>query len=136
MTIWIAAVSVGLSIPVGLLCGWLMTLRNPVIRFVMRVYLDFIRIMPQLALLFIAFYGIARMSSWNMDATASCVFVFVLWAVPSLAISCAGAPIDPADPIRDLLHAGIEQLAGIRPCDSAAGGSSPPAGCGEPVDPH
>ena len=79
VTIWIAAVSVGLSIPLGLLCGWLMTLRNPVIRFVMRVYLDFIRIMPQLALLFIAFYGIARMSNWNMDATASCVFVFVLW---------------------------------------------------------
>ena len=52
VTIWIAAVSVGLSIPLGLLCGWLMTLRNPVIRFVMRVYLDFIRIMPQLALLF------------------------------------------------------------------------------------
>ena len=91
VTIWIAAVSVGLSIPLGLLCGWLMTLRNPVIRFVMRVYLDFIRIMPQLALLFIAFYGIARMSNWNMDATASCVFVFVLWGGAELGDLVRGA---------------------------------------------
>lgn len=79
VTIWIAAVSVGLSIPVGLITGWLMTMRNPIIRAIMRFYLEFIRIMPQLALLFIAFYGIARLANWNMDATAACVFVFVLW---------------------------------------------------------
>lgn len=34
-----------------------MTLRNPFIKLMMRIYLDFVRIMPQLALLFIAFYG-------------------------------------------------------------------------------
>ena len=32
VTIWLAAVSVALSVPVGLVTGWLMTLRNPVIR--------------------------------------------------------------------------------------------------------
>ena len=45
VTIWLAAVSVALSVPVGLVTGWLMTLRNPVIRVIMRIYLDFIRIM-------------------------------------------------------------------------------------------
>ena len=54
VTVWIAGVSVGLSIPVGLVVGWLMTMKNPVIRVLTRIYLDFIRIMPQLALLFIA----------------------------------------------------------------------------------
>ena len=64
VTVWIAGVSVGASIPVGLLVGWLMTLKNPVIRAAMRIYLDFIRIMPQLALLFLAYYGFARWFDW------------------------------------------------------------------------
>ncbi len=68
---WIAGISVGASIPVGLLVGWLMTLKNPVIRAAMRIYLDFIRIMPQLALLFLAYYGFARWFDWNLDATST-----------------------------------------------------------------
>lgn len=79
VTVWIAGVSVVLSVPVGLIVGWLMTMNNPVIRLLTRIYLDFIRIMPQLALLFIAFYGFARAWNWNLDATGACVFVFVLW---------------------------------------------------------
>ena len=76
VTVWIAGVSVVLSVPVGLIVGWLMTMNNPVIRLLTRIYLDFIRIMPQLALLFIAFYGFARAWNWNLDATGACVFVF------------------------------------------------------------
>ena len=60
VTVWIAGVSVALSVPVGLIVGWLMTMKNPVVRVLTRIYLDFIRIMPQLALLFIAFYGFAQ----------------------------------------------------------------------------
>ncbi|WEV47523.1 amino acid ABC transporter permease [Bifidobacterium sp. ESL0690] len=91
VTIWIAGVSVLLSLPVGLIVGWLMTLRNPIVRFVMRVYLDFIRIMPQLALLFIAFYGFARAFNWNLDATGACVLVFVLWGGAELGDLVRGA---------------------------------------------
>lgn len=91
VTVWIAAVSVGLSIPVGLVAGWLMTVRNPVVRAVMRVYLDFIRIMPQLALLFIAYYGLARAWNWNIDATGACVLVFVLWGGAELGDLVRGA---------------------------------------------
>ncbi|WEV68643.1 amino acid ABC transporter permease [Bifidobacterium sp. ESL0775] len=91
VTIWIAGASVLLSLPVGLIVGWLMTLRNPIIRFVMRVYLDFIRIMPQLALLFIAFYGFARAFNWNLDATGACVLVFVLWGGAELGDLVRGA---------------------------------------------
>ena len=91
VTIWIAGVSVGLSVPVGLLVGWLMTLRNPLIRILMRIYLDFIRIMPQLALLFIAFYGFAQAWGWNLDATGACVLVFVLWGGAELGDLVRGA---------------------------------------------
>ncbi len=88
VTVWIAGVSVGLSIPVGLVVGWLMTMKNPVIRVLTRIYLDFIRIMPQLALLFIAFYGLPVRANWNLDATGACVFVFVLWGTRNWAIWC------------------------------------------------
>ena len=88
---WIAGVSVGLSVLVGLVVGWLMTMKNPVIRVLTRIYLDFIRIMPQLALLFIAFYGFARAWNWNLDATGACVFVFVLWGGAELGDLVRGA---------------------------------------------
>ena len=68
-----------------------MTFRNPVVRFIMRVYLDFIRIMPQLALLFIAYYGIARAWNWNLDATGACVLVFILWGGAELGDLTRGA---------------------------------------------
>ncbi|HAH53426.1 amino acid ABC transporter permease [Bifidobacterium sp. UBA6881] len=91
VTVWIAVVSVALSVPVGLVVGWLMTMKNPVIRVLTRIYLDFIRIMPQLALLFIAFYGFARAWNWNLDATGSCVLVFVLWGGAELGDLVRGA---------------------------------------------
>lgn len=91
VTLWIALVSVGLSIPLGLLVGWLMTLNNRVIKVLMRIYLDFIRIMPQLALLFIAYYGFARLWNWNLDATGACVLVFVLWGGAELGDLVRGA---------------------------------------------
>ena len=47
--------------------------------------------MPQLALLFIVFYGFARLWNWNLDATGSCVFVFVLWGGAELGDLVRGA---------------------------------------------
>lgn len=91
VTVWIAGASVLLSLPIGLGLGWLMTLSNPLIRVVTRLYLDFIRIMPQLALLFIAFYGFARAWGWNLDATGACVLVFVLWGGAELGDLVRGA---------------------------------------------
>ena len=90
VTVWIAGVSVALSVPVGLIVGWLMTMKNPVVRVLTRIYLDFIRIMPQLALLFIAFWlqteGLARTSS-NRNAFVTGLNVLV---VPLLAMLALG----------------------------------------------
>ena len=91
VTVWIAAVSVIASVPVGLLVGWLMTLKSRVVRVLMRIYLDFIRIMPQLALLFLAYYAFARWFDWNLDATGACVLVFILWGGAELGDLVRGA---------------------------------------------
>ena len=129
VTVWIAGVSVGASIPVGLLMGWLMTLKNPVIRAAMRIYLDFIRIMPQLALLFLAYYGFARWFDWNLDATGACVLVFILWGGAELGDLVRGALQSiPKVQYESSYVLGLRPVADLLPGDSAAGCSPYAAG--------
>ena len=58
VTIGISIVSVLLSLLLGTLFGIVMTSKSKIVRFLSRIYLEFIRIMPQLVLLFIVWLGI------------------------------------------------------------------------------
>ena len=49
----ISLIAVAISIVLGLLVGALMTKKNPVIRAFTRVYLEIVRVMPQMVLLFV-----------------------------------------------------------------------------------
>ena len=60
VTIGISIVSVLLSLLLGTLFGIVMTSKSKIVRFLSRIYLEFIRIMPQLVLLFIVYFGLAR----------------------------------------------------------------------------
>ena len=60
VTIGISIISVFLSMILGTLLGIVMTSHSKVIRLLTRFYLEFIRIMPQLVLLFIVYFGFAR----------------------------------------------------------------------------
>ena len=57
VTIRISIVSVLLSLLLGTLFGIVMTSKSKIVRFLSRIYLEFIRIMPQLVLLFIVYFG-------------------------------------------------------------------------------
>ena len=46
----ISLLSVAISIPLGILLGVLMSGKNPVVKAILRVYLEIIRIMPQVGL--------------------------------------------------------------------------------------
>ena len=46
----ISLIAVMISIPLGILLGALMTWKNPIVKAILRVYLEFIRIMPQMVL--------------------------------------------------------------------------------------
>ncbi|MDR0861735.1 MAG: ABC transporter permease subunit, partial [Oscillospiraceae bacterium] len=65
VTLRVSLLSVALSIVLGILFGLFMTLRNPFTRLISRVYLEFVRIMPQLVLLFIVFFGFTRAFGLN-----------------------------------------------------------------------
>lgn len=93
VTMRISLIAVTLSIPLGILFGMFMTLKNPVARAVSRVYLEFIRIMPQLVLLFIAYFGVTRAFGWNLSAELSAVIVFSLWGTAEMGDLVRGALI-------------------------------------------
>lgn len=93
VTLRISLISVALSIPLGILFGMFMTLKNPISRAVSRVYLEFIRIMPQLVLLFIAYFGVTRAFGWNLSADVSAIIVFTLWGTAEMGDLVRGALI-------------------------------------------
>jgi His/Glu/Gln/Arg/opine family amino acid ABC transporter permease subunit len=67
----ISIVSILISMPLGILVGALMTVKNKVVKAFFRVYLEFIRIMPQLVVLIIRVIrlidnGISRRTVWGM----------------------------------------------------------------------
>ena len=128
VTVWIAGVSVGASIPVGLLVGWLMTLKNPVIRAAMRIYLDFIRIMPQLALLFLAYYGFARWFDWISMPPVLRAGVHPVGRRRAGRSGAWRIAVDSQSAVRIELRTGVEPVADLLPGDSAAGCSPYAAG--------
>ena len=93
VTLRISLIAVILSIPLGILFGMFMTLKKPISKVVSRVYLEFIRIMPQLVLLFIAYFGVTRAFGWNLSADASAIIVFVLWGTAEMGDLVRGALI-------------------------------------------
>jgi polar amino acid transport system permease protein len=89
----ISLISVGISIALGLVVGAVMTWKNPVTRAITRVYLEIVRIMPQMVLLFIVFFGTTRAFGWNMSAELSAVIVFSFWGTAEMADLVRGALI-------------------------------------------
>lgn len=93
ITVKISLISVGLSIILGVLLGMLMTLKNPIIRLVTKVYLEFIRIMPQLVLLFLVYFGLTKSFGINLSGQVSAVIVFTLWGTAEMGDLVRGALI-------------------------------------------
>ena len=95
--LWVALrvslIAVAISIPLGLLLGVLMTRRNIVLRAVLRLYLEFIRIMPQMVLLFLVFFGTTRALGWDLSGELSAIIVFSLWGTAEMGDLVRGALI-------------------------------------------
>ncbi len=89
----ISLIAVALSIPLGILMGILMTRKNPILQVILRVYLDFIRIMPQLVLLFLVFFGTTATFGLNLSGELSSIIVFTLWGTAEMGDLVRGALI-------------------------------------------
>jgi len=93
ITVKIALISVAISIVLGILVGMVMTVKNPITKALTRFYLEFIRIMPQLVLLFLVYFGLTKAFGWNLSGEASSVIVFVLWGTAEMGDLVRGALI-------------------------------------------
>ena len=73
----ISLISIVISMPLGILVGALMTMKNKIVRAIFRIYLEIIRIMPQLVLLFIVYFGSTRAFGWSLSGEVASIIVFV-----------------------------------------------------------
>ncbi|MBQ9872455.1 MAG: amino acid ABC transporter permease [Eubacterium sp.] len=89
----ISLISVAISLTVGTLVGIVMTKKHPVIRFLTTLYLEVVRFMPQMVLLFIVFFGSTRVLGWDLDAEVSAVIVFSFWGIAEMSDLTRGALI-------------------------------------------
>ncbi len=87
----ISLISVLISIPLGLVLGMIMTLKNPVTKVLTRIYLEIVRIMPQLVLLFIVFFGSTRALGINLSGEVSAIIVFSFWGTAEMGDLVRGA---------------------------------------------
>ena len=79
VAVQISAISVAISLPLGMLFGIFMTWKNPVAKVISRIYLEIVRIMPQLVLLFIVFFGATSAMGVNLSPEAASIIVFAVW---------------------------------------------------------
>ena len=91
VTIWIAALSVVISIILGFLFGILLTRKNRAVKLLCAAYLEFMRIMPQMVLLFLAYFGLARAFDISISGEAASIIVFSLWGTAEMGDLVRGA---------------------------------------------
>lgn len=73
----IVAIIVGLIL--GVILGALRTLHNPILRIILRLYLEFFRIIPTVVLLFLFYYILPKNFNLNMGSETVAMLVFALW---------------------------------------------------------
>ncbi|MCR5389010.1 MAG: amino acid ABC transporter permease [Lachnospiraceae bacterium] len=89
----ISFIAVIISIVLGIVVGMLMTLNNKPIKVITRIYLEIVRIMPQMVLLFLVYFGATKAMGVNLEAEASAIIVFSFWGVAEMADLVRGAMI-------------------------------------------
>jgi len=93
VTVGISALSVVLSLILGVFVGLGMRSRWRALRWLMQLYLEFVRIMPQIVLLFVAYFGLTRVAGINLDGITASVLVFTLWGGAEMGDLIRGALI-------------------------------------------
>ena len=84
ITLRIALISMLFSLILGFFLGIIMRIKNPVLKVICRIYLEIVRIMPQLVLLFLVYFGAAKHLGVNMSGEGAAVLVFTFWGTAEM----------------------------------------------------
>ena len=91
VTLRIALITIGLSAVFGLLFGLLMLSKNKIAKGFCRVWLEIVRFMPQLVLLYLVYFGFARIFSLDLSGETSAIAVFTFWGTAEMGDLIRGA---------------------------------------------
>ena len=91
VTLRLALITIGLSCLFGLLFGLLMLYKKRMAKAFCRVWLEIVRFMPQLVLLYLVYFGFARLFGWDLDGETSAVIVFTFWGTAEMGDLIRGA---------------------------------------------
>lgn len=91
ITAKIAFISVFFACLLGVIVGILMTSKNRLIKVICRLYLEIVRIIPLLVLLFITYFGVAKWFNTHLDGVVVCIMVFIFWGTAEMGDLVRGA---------------------------------------------
>lgn len=91
VSIRLAMISMLLSVLLGTLMGMIMTNKNRLVKLVCRLYLETVRIMPQLVLLFLVYFGAAKHFGIDISGELSAIIVFTFWGAAEMGDIVRGA---------------------------------------------
>lgn len=91
VTLEISLISVFISVILGIGMGILMSLNSRIMKFVCRIYLESVRIIPQLVLLFLAYFGLSKSFGVNLSGEVAAVLVFSFWGIAEMGDLVRGA---------------------------------------------
>lgn len=84
VTLRIALIAMMLSIILGFFLGMIMNMQSKGVRAICRLYLEVVRIMPQLVLLFLVYFGAAKHLGINLSGESVAVIVFTFWGTAEM----------------------------------------------------
>ncbi len=91
VTLEISLISVLISVILGIGMGILMSLNSRIMKLICRIYLEIVRIIPQLVLLFLAYFGLSKSFGVNLSGEVAAVLVFSFWGIAEMGDLVRGA---------------------------------------------
>lgn len=91
VTARIAFISVIIACILGIVFGVVMTSKSKVIKFISKIYLETIRIIPILVWLFIVYFGMASTFNLDLNGELVSILVFSLWGIAEMGDIVRGA---------------------------------------------
>ena len=91
VTLEISLISVMISVVLGLVMGMFMRVKTKVVRLICRLYLNTFRIVPQLVLLFLAYFGLSKSFGINLSGEVASILVFSFWGIAEMGDLVRGA---------------------------------------------
>lgn len=80
----LALISMAFSVVLGILLGMVMAGKNKIVKFLCRIYLETVRIMPQLVLLFLVYFGAAKHLGVDIPGGQAAIIVFTFWGTAEM----------------------------------------------------